>query len=362
VLLSSATTQAIAACYDAAVEPDLWPTALQRLGESLGAQSCTLGTWDPPEDPFRMPRSEAHEAFAALWLSHEAHAPDPHFDRGRRLSRSRAVLLEQDISSEWERRNLPYYAEIADPGDSSWWAAANFTVGKLRWSLPLYRGAQRGPFSPDEARYAALAAPQLSRLMHLAEKLADANLAVGLNTLERFRCAAMVINASGMVTRTNRAADLLLGSGIDVSAGRLATDRSLVDLSDLLLAVKRSVGPSGTAQRVLRREGLAMLLIEVHPVSAFASDYFSAGIAVVTLREVAISLSANAAALSEAFGLTPAEIRLAREIAGGQGLRAASASLDIGPETARSQLRAIFAKTGTSRQAELVALLSSFRR
>ena len=361
--LSSATTQAIADCYDAAVDPDLWPSALQRLGESLGAQSCTFGTWDAAEDPFRMPRSAGHEEFAELWLSREAHAPDPHIDRGRRLSRNRsAFLLEQDISSEDERRTLPYYGEIADPGDRGWWAAVNFTVGTRHWCLPLYRGAQRGPFTREEAGYAALAAPQLARVVRLAEAVADSSLAVGLNTLERFRCAAIVVNASGTVTRTNKAADFLLSSGLDVRAGRLrsANGRNVVDLSDLLPKGRLSLAPSASRARVLHRDGLPMLLIEAFPVAAFVREYFAPGVAVVTIAEVATPHLPSAAVLSEAFGLTPAEIRLAMEIARGHGLGAAATSLAIGLETARSQLRSIFAKTQTNRQAELVGLLSRF--
>ncbi len=363
--LSSATNQAIAACYDAAIDSDLWPAALQQLGESLGAQSCTFGTWDAQEDPFRMPRSAGHEEFADLWLSREAHAPDPHIERGKRLSRARsAFLLEQDISSEDERRTLPYYGEIADPGDRRWWAAINCTVGTRHWCLPLYRGAERGPFTRDEARYAALAAPQLARLLRLAESLADSNLAVGLNTLERFGCAAMVVNASGMVTRTNAAADLLLRSGLDVHAGRLriANGRSVVDLSDLLVRGQLSALHPPRIAGVLHRDGLPMLLVEVVPVAAFVREFFAPGIAVVTVTEVATSRVPNAAALAEAFGLTPAEIRLAQEIAKGLGVRATAHILGIGVETARSQLRSIFAKTDTRRQAELVGLLSGLRR
>ncbi|TIT74846.1 MAG: helix-turn-helix transcriptional regulator, partial [Mesorhizobium sp.] len=56
-----------------------------------------------------------------------------------------------------------------------------------------------------------------------------------------------------------------------------------------------------------------------------------------------------------------AEARLACSLTAGDGIDAASARLAIGRETARTQLRAILAKTGTHRQAELTALLSRLR-
>jgi DNA-binding CsgD family transcriptional regulator len=54
------------------------------------------------------------------------------------------------------------------------------------------------------------------------------------------------------------------------------------------------------------------------------------------------------------FGLTPAEARLALHLVAGETLRSAEVKLSISYETARTHLKNIFNKTGTSRQAELV--------
>ena len=57
------------------------------------------------------------------------------------------------------------------------------------------------------------------------------------------------------------------------------------------------------------------------------------------------------------FGLTPAEARLALHLVAGETLRSAEAKLCITYETARTHLKNIFNKTGTSRQAELVIVI-----
>src|SRR5215472_9219910 len=62
--------------------------------------------------------------------------------------------------------------------------------------------------------------------------------------------------------------------------------------------------------------------------------------------------------LQESFHLTPAETRLARIIARGEPLDRAAQTLGVKLPTARTQLAAIFAKTNTRRQPQLVALLS----
>ena len=62
--------------------------------------------------------------------------------------------------------------------------------------------------------------------------------------------------------------------------------------------------------------------------------------------------------LNAKFGLSAAEARLARLLAKGESVESAARMLDIKMTTARTQLAAIFEKTGTRRQAKLVALLS----
>ena len=57
------------------------------------------------------------------------------------------------------------------------------------------------------------------------------------------------------------------------------------------------------------------------------------------------------------FGLTPSEGTLALHLVTGETLRSAAAELLISYETARTQLKNIFSKTGTCRQAELVAVM-----
>jgi DNA-binding CsgD family transcriptional regulator len=63
--------------------------------------------------------------------------------------------------------------------------------------------------------------------------------------------------------------------------------------------------------------------------------------------------------LRSAFHLTQAEARLASQLASGDPLDTICDRLGIAKETGRNQLKSVFAKTGTSRQAELVLLIAS---
>jgi DNA-binding CsgD family transcriptional regulator len=65
--------------------------------------------------------------------------------------------------------------------------------------------------------------------------------------------------------------------------------------------------------------------------------------------------------LRQHFGLTAAEAILASQIVRGHGLKACAELIGISEPTARTHLRRIFEKTGTKRQAELVALIYGSR-
>jgi DNA-binding CsgD family transcriptional regulator len=61
-----------------------------------------------------------------------------------------------------------------------------------------------------------------------------------------------------------------------------------------------------------------------------------------------------------AYGLTPAEARLALALFEGRSLGEFAEGNRVSRETVRSQMKSIFLKTGTRRQAELVSLLAGF--
>lgn len=65
----------------------------------------------------------------------------------------------------------------------------------------------------------------------------------------------------------------------------------------------------------------------------------------------------QAAFLKCRFDLTPAEARIVLRLVAGDLLRCAANALGITYETVRTHLKAVFQKTGTCRQAELVIVV-----
>ena len=244
-------------------------------------------------------------------------------------------------------------------------AVAFFSVEGREWCLPLLRGSDRGPFTPEEARRLAPIRPHVAKVVRLAEKFAAFDVASKLSGMERVRCAAVVIDATGRARHTNLPAQDLLGDDFNLVKGRPAardpaSNRRLQQLVSAALHAGR-----GSAQTfppiVVDRDEAPWLLVEAMPVTAFGSDLFSRGRVILLLTDLTSAQRPDMTRLSVAFGLTQAEAKLAAQLGIGIGIDAAAASLGVSRETARSQLKAVFAKTNTHHQAELVALVTRLR-
>ena len=368
---TSLIAPAIEACYNAAFEFSRWPYALQALADSLGATSCVIRCGDPTH-PYRSdqrhrtlptPDSTEHAEFAALWMERVEGAPDLHAERMELLAKpATCFFVEDEITTTEERESLPYYQDIARPGNRQWWASLRFVVNNRKWCLPMYRDARRGPFEKCEADHLLRIAPDLSRIISVAEKIWDNSAASSLAALDRLNCGAILLDCRGCVTRLNKKAENLLGSDLMVHHGRIrASDRASDARLQGLIASAVSISPAalnGTGPVVIGRNGSPWLLAEVVPMTSFVHDLFNGGDILLYFTVIVAERIPSERLLSQTFQLTAAEARLASSLAAGEGISAASTRLAISRETARTQLRAIFAKTGTRRQAELTALLS----
>lgn len=98
-------------------------------------------------------------------------------------------------------------------------------------------------------------------------------------------------------------------------------------------------------------------MVEALPATGAMADVFQRIAALVVVTDLDVRAKPADKVIRDAFGLTRAEASLASSLASGDELRAAGNSFGMSYETARAHLRAIFAKTHVSRQAELVALL-----
>jgi DNA-binding CsgD family transcriptional regulator len=100
------------------------------------------------------------------------------------------------------------------------------------------------------------------------------------------------------------------------------------------------------------------MIIHLVPVGNAEQDIFEVGSCLLAASAVVPSSVPSADLIQGLFDLTPAEARVACGIAAGKTVDALAATFAVSAGTIRVQLRSVFEKTATARQAELVQLLA----
>ncbi len=211
----------------------------------------------------------------------------------------------------------------------------------------------------EEGRILATFSRRLIEIAALSRSsLKDANAGDALHVL---RQPAMLIDVGGFVVQSNAALEAILDSDIRVMDRRLYI-RDLDarnNLQRFIEQLKRtpSNGLPAVEPIVVPRRDQLPIILRIWPVERPARWPSPDVRALLTLTALGPRPGPPAAILAKAFRLTPSEAKLASIIARGAAPETAARELNVSRETVRNQLKSVFAKTGTHRQGELVALL-----
>ncbi|WP_292480142.1 helix-turn-helix transcriptional regulator [Mesorhizobium sp.] len=209
----------------------------------------------------------------------------------------------------------------------------------------------------------------------LRPHLARAGLVAGRLGLERARTAVSILREIGLP------AAIMGGSGMSGSGRVLTANPLFEDMADVFLptahggmaiadqtanALFQQAIAQNRDNRVVRSipvaaiKGRPALVVQLLPLRRAAHDIFSGADILVVATAVGTGATVpSPKVLSGLFDLTPAEARLAVELASGHSVQEAAMEIGIAVKSARTYLERIFRKTETSRQSELVALLKS---
>jgi DNA-binding CsgD family transcriptional regulator len=179
--------------------------------------------------------------------------------------------------------------------------------------------------------------------------------------LNAMRLPAIALDRHGFVVDANAASEVIFDDNIRIKNRRLFVrdpdSRTL--LKEAIDQLARPPIPNALAGEpvVVPRMDKLPVIVRIWPFEGPSHPPAQEVRALLTLNALGPRPGPPAAILAKAFRLTPSEAKLACIIASGAPPNIAARELKISRETARNQLKSVFAKTDTHRQSELVALL-----
>ena len=352
--------------YEAAVLPEKWPHALDRLALLSGGVCGSLFVATPrptggdPELQF-----VANEAGAQL--IHEFTALDTPIANSRmvagfRLGRSR-WMTDLDIFSREMIDKDPFYTEFLRPRGFGWVAANMVDIPHERaLCFSVEKRFSDGPMTELELTALESVRPHLGRAALLAAESAFRMRRMVTLTLAAVGVPGAILSPRGRILDAN---DLFATAAEWIGSDGPGRFRLAGRKADLLFeeALQRLTGGhelSIASFAVRGEDPQQRAVVHLLPIRREARDVFTGAAALIVVNVAGSIELPPVDILQMLLDLTPAEAQIARNIAKGASVREVSGGSGRSYETVRTQLKSILAKSGLRDQRDLVALVRSF--
>ena len=357
--------------YDAALDAGKWPLVVQQITAALDSKSALLRLMDRQcEDVSFVIANGYDESRFQDYREHYIHI-DP-FNTYLMDKPVGTVGSTPQLMPMGEFTKTEYYNEYARPQDI-YYAAGGFVARDATRTalLGIQRSKSMGAFEPDELQQLALLTSHLQRAFQLARHIGrlDQQAQATEQLLEKRPFGVILLDEFKRPSFLNQRAETLirLHSQLDFRNGELSTpsrdstgklQQLIRDVIDTSLGIGLSAG--GAIQLAAYSPDEEPITVVVTPLRLSSQSFglsgprFAATLFIGTRHE---RRELCHQVLQSLYDLTLAETRLAVELANGRDLLEISEHFGISKHTARTQLKAIFQKTDTRRQAELVKLL-----
>ena len=351
----------LAALDHTSVDPTRWRAVCDEIAGLLGATGTLLIPYDASERGLSQPHSASLDELLETFISTGWHKRDFR-STGFPKAISTGFVTDQDLIAPEKMDRHPYYAGLLRPAGLKWFVGTAVNVNDKIWGVAVHGTPRRGPFLSAD----------VDRLLRIRGDLAIAArrvAALGVQKVEALeqafsdaRRGVVALDWSGKIGRMNERAEAYLREADLVAGNRLRSRNPLIDakLSELIAGAIEYRWPAsftlpGAVLVPLPQRRLVS--VDAVPMPRDFGAVLSGTSAMVTLHEVSRG-TAGSDDLRTHFRLTGRESELALHLAAGLTPTAAAEIMGLSVATARQHLKSVLAKTGTHRQAELVALLS----
>jgi DNA-binding CsgD family transcriptional regulator len=354
--------------YDAATDEALWTPALTQIADltgSLGGFMVGVEIKDRMV-PFlfnaRM-SEESHRTYAERHIDNPWSATMSNVQAGSLIQSAGIVPLQ-------ELKRTPFFDEVLRPQKMAHNAMLTLVRKEDFFGVfNICRSEGQGPFEADALQLFSQLYPHLKRALLLGFRLESykALQRAEFHVLDRLSVAVILLDRTARVVFANTAARAMTESD-----GPLRLRNSI--LAAASAGHSRQLGKLVDA--VVCRDGLVRTMGLPHPhdgrlftvvASSLRSHDFDRfgglGIrnvaAMLVIHDPARPMQLPAEWIMDAYGLTLAEARVALCSASGLTIPETAHRLNVSPNTVKTHLRKVFAKTGTSRQSELARMVAS---
>lgn len=359
-------SELIESIYDAGLHPELWSDVIVTLNAFIGSRACGLISKDP------VSKSGATHYYCGvdplyIRLYAETYA---RYDPLARLPKYGEVRNIPDLVNYDEYRRGRFYQEWLRPQGSV--DVANVVLEQSKSPNPMLMTVIPGRDMLDAGQRARMQflVPHVSRalLINRAIERKQRRAIALADVVDQLNAGVILLDASCRIVHSNPAADTLLGADdvLRSAAGRLVTRSTTANSA--LREIFRDADEVALASAAGRKISL---------MSQDGSHYIAHVIALPSLlREAAAERTSAVGALfvwkaeldghscagvlDRTFELTPAELRVMQSIVDVGGVPETAVALGIAETTVKTHLHRVFAKTGVSRQADLVKLAAGF--
>lgn len=321
--------------------------------ESLGPRYLELAMYDDPRSP--------------LWLEDRRHPAYGKFtlEERRAILDGRAIHCRMLVTDEiWHASTM--FREVCGPAGIEY----GLTIVRQlpdEWSLnvALMRGPRDSPFTERDCRRLEAWLPHIERAVKIHRRLESSShdLDVAFSVLDALNVGVLLVDDLLELKFANRVARKLLGRGDCIRAPEHRLKVADRDAHSRLVDAARRQGSDplqgGGLPIVVhgpgRQPAYSLLVTPVWECLKTDTDAARGRPgAVVFVAPCEQKRNVDSPLLETMWGLTRAESRVVQRILAGASVAEAASALGVTDNTVRKHLKAVFSKTGTRSQADLV--------
>lgn len=347
--------------YEAAVQPDCWPSLVTAIGDRFGAKDAAIGAFDGNTGAFESVHTAVDPAFLRSYREHwvtrnflwQASAPLP---TGQLYGFD--TFIERDA---FERTDI--YNEWFHPQGMDRALGANLLLeGSLSVTATLYRPSSKADFdAADRLRFARIL-PHLQRAWQVRERLRTAE-QIRLDfhsALEATDKPALLVDGDATILFANERAERLIATSVllVLRDRRLGTSHPS-DATLLRRTIADALDGQGTGGKiVVRRSPGRPVTLLVSPLHRSANRFSRRSVLILVDDPEQVADRSHAVDLMRRhYGFTRTEARLTEHLVDGLSLRDAADTMGVSITTVRTHLAHVFQKAEVRTQVELIRLM-----